>query len=169
MGIDTGITVEHPLTGVQLPVWVANFVLMEYGSGAVMSVPGHDQRDWEFATKYDIPIVQVITPADPADQPSCDLSQAAYTEYGTVINSGEFDGLSFQAAFDAIADALVAKNAGRRVTNYRLRDWGVSRQRYWGCPIPIFIALTVVSYPCQRVNCRWYCRPMLSSKGSAHR
>ncbi len=133
-GVATAITVKHPLTGADLPVWVANFVLMEYGSGAVMSVPGHDQRDWEFARKYDIPIVQVIAPA--ADEP-CNLDEAAFTAHGVLVNSGEFDGLTSAAAFDGIADALADKGAGRRVTNYRLRDWGVSRQRYWGCPIPM--------------------------------
>ncbi len=133
-GVATALTVKHPLTGDDLPVWVANFVLMEYGSGAVMSVPGHDQRDWEFARKYDIPIVQVIAPA--GDE-TCDLDEAAFTEHGVLVNSGEFDGLTSAAAFEGIADALAANNAGRRVTNYRLRDWGVSRQRYWGCPIPM--------------------------------
>lgn len=130
----TELSVTHPLTGEALPVWVANFVLMEYGSGAVMSVPGHDQRDWEFARKYDIPIVQVI---EPMGNEPCDLEQAAFVDYGRLVNSGEFDGLDFEAGFNAIADALEKKNAGRRVTNYRLRDWGVSRQRYWGCPIPM--------------------------------
>lgn len=133
-GVATHLSVVHPLSGEALPVWVANFVLMEYGSGAVMSVPGHDQRDWEFAHKYNIPIVQVVEPA--GDAP-CDLAEAAFTDYGQLINSGEFDGLDFTSAFDAIADALAAKERGRRVTNYRLRDWGVSRQRYWGCPIPM--------------------------------
>lgn len=133
-GLATGFTVEHPLTGEHLPVWVANFVLMEYGSGAVMSVPGHDQRDWEFARKYDIPIVQVI---EPVAQGLCDISKAAYTDYGQLVNSGEYTGLTSAAAFDAIADALAAQSRGRRVTNLRLRDWGVSRQRYWGCPIPM--------------------------------
>ncbi|MGK0261226.1 MAG: leucyl-tRNA synthetase, partial [Candidatus Azotimanducaceae bacterium] len=133
-GVVTDITVTHPLTGEALPVWVANFVLMEYGSGAVMSVPGHDQRDWEFATKYGIPIVQVIEPT--ADEP-CDISEAAFVTRGRVANSGQFDGLEFDEAFDAIAQALAEKDAGRKVTNYRLRDWGVSRQRYWGCPIPM--------------------------------
>ncbi len=133
-GVATALTVKHPLTGADLPVWVANFVLMEYGSGAVMSVPGHDQRDWEFARKYDIPVVQVIAPEGDDD---CDLEEAAFTEPGVLVNSGEFDGLTSAAAFDGIADALAAKSAGRRVTNYRLRDWGVSRQRYWGCPIPM--------------------------------
>jgi leucyl-tRNA synthetase len=133
-GVVTDITVTHPMTGEALPVWVANFVLMEYGSGAVMSVPGHDQRDWEFATKYGIPIVQVIEPI--ADEP-CDISEAAFVTRGRVANSGQFDGLEFDEAFDAIAQALAEKDAGRKVTNYRLRDWGVSRQRYWGCPIPM--------------------------------
>jgi leucyl-tRNA synthetase len=133
-GVPTSLTVQHPLTGQPLPVWVANFVLMEYGSGAVMSVPGHDQRDWEFARKYGIPIRQVIEPADDA---ACDLEQAAFTDQGRLVNSGEFDGLTSAEAFDAIADALAAKGFGRRRTNYRLRDWGVSRQRYWGCPIPM--------------------------------
>jgi len=134
-GIDTGLTVAHPLTGDSLPVWVANFVLMDYGSGAVMSVPGHDQRDWEFARKYGIPIRQVIEPVDA--EAHCDLEKEAYTAYGRLVNSGEYDGQTSAEAFDAIALALEARNLGRRQTNYRLRDWGVSRQRYWGCPIPM--------------------------------
>ena len=133
-GVATNFTVTHPITGEALPVWIANFVLMEYGSGAVMSVPGHDQRDWEFARKYDIPILQVI---EPVGDETCDLEQEAFVAHGRLVNSGEFDGLDFQGAFDAIAEALAAKELGRRVTNYRLRDWGVSRQRYWGCPIPM--------------------------------
>lgn len=133
-GVATHLKVTHPLTGDLLPVWVANFVLMEYGSGAVMSVPGHDQRDWEFASKYGIPIVQVV---EPTGDEVCDIQVEAFTEHGRLVNSGEFDGLEFDAAFDAIADALAKRETGRRVTNYRLRDWGVSRQRYWGCPIPM--------------------------------
>ncbi len=136
LGMATGLSVTHPLTGDSVPVWVANFVLMEYGSGAVMSVPGHDQRDWEFARKYGLPIKQVIEPANSEDA-TCDLETAAYTAKGSLINSGEFDGLGFEAAFDAIAEALGSKQLGERQVNYRLRDWGVSRQRYWGCPIPI--------------------------------
>ncbi|MBT4491951.1 MAG: leucine--tRNA ligase [Gammaproteobacteria bacterium] len=135
-GMATGFEVTHPITGKAVPVWVANFVLMEYGSGAVMSVPGHDQRDWEFARKFDLPIQQVIAPL-PDSEEVCDLDKSAFTAYGTLVNSGDFDGLDFSAAFDAIADALVAKGLGERQVNYRLRDWGVSRQRYWGCPIPI--------------------------------
>lgn len=135
-GMATGFSVSHPLTGESVPVWVANFVLMEYGSGAVMSVPGHDQRDWEFANKYDLPIKQVIEPGKDSET-VCDLDSAAFTEKGVLVNSDEFDGLEFPRAFDAIADALGKKNLGERQVNYRLRDWGVSRQRYWGCPIPI--------------------------------
>jgi leucyl-tRNA synthetase len=134
LGMDTGVTVTHPLTGKAVPVWVANFVLMSYGSGAVMSVPGHDQRDWEFATRYGLPIVQVIAPV--GDE-NCDLGEAAFTDKGVLVNSGEFDGLDFQQAFNTIADRLEAQGRGQRTVNFRLRDWGVSRQRYWGAPIPI--------------------------------
>ena len=133
-GIATQATVEHPLTGKPLPVWVANFVLMEYGSGAVMSVPAHDQRDWEFARKYDIAVAQVIEPLADED---CDMATAAFTAKGRLINSGEFDGLTSAEAFEQIIAALQEREAGRSITNYRLRDWGVSRQRYWGCPIPM--------------------------------
>ncbi len=135
-GMATGMTASHPLTGKDIPIWVANFVLMEYGSGAVMSVPAHDQRDWEFAVKYRLPILQVIKPAAGSDG-ECDLSKEAYVDHGQCVNSGDFDGLGFEAAFSAIAEALEEKGLGARQVNYRLRDWGVSRQRYWGCPIPI--------------------------------
>ncbi|MAI63861.1 MAG: leucine--tRNA ligase, partial [Alteromonas sp.] len=135
-GCATGLEVIHPLTGEKLPIWIANFVLMEYGSGAVMAVPGHDQRDWEFATKYNLPIQQVIT-AKAGDEDKCDLSKAAYTEKGSLINSDKFNGLDFDAAFNGIAEALEVKGCGQRKVNYRLRDWGVSRQRYWGTPIPM--------------------------------
>ncbi len=133
-GCATGIFAIHPLTGEQLPVWVANFVLMDYGSGAVMAVPGHDQRDYEFASKYGLNIKQVVA-ASSGD--AADLSQAAYTEKGTLINSAEFDGLEFADAFKAIADRLASLGKGEVKVNYRLRDWGVSRQRYWGTPIPM--------------------------------
>jgi len=135
-GCDTGLHAIHPLTGELLPVWVANFVLMDYGSGAVMAVPGHDQRDWEFATKYDLTIKQVIAPADDAKE-TCDLTASAYTEKGTLIHSDKFDGLAFDDAFNHIATELENKGVGTRKVNYRLRDWGVSRQRYWGSPIPM--------------------------------
>ncbi len=131
-GVDTGLKAIHPLTGELVQVWSANFVLMDYGSGAVMSVPGHDQRDWEFATKYGLEITQVI-----AGTEDDDITKAAITEKNTLINSGEFDGLNFEEAFKAISDKLIAENKGNVKVNYRLRDWGVSRQRYWGTPIPM--------------------------------
>ena len=136
-GLPLGITVDHPLTGAPIPVWVANFVLMGYGTGAVMSVPGHDQRDWEFAQAFNLPIVQVIFPAD-GDNPG--VTTGAYTDKGVLGNSGEYDGLDYAAAFDAIANRLEAEQRAERQVRYRLRDWLVSRQRYWGCPIPILYA-----------------------------
>jgi leucyl-tRNA synthetase len=134
VGCNTGIVATHPITGEQVPVFVANFVLMSYGSGAVMAVPGHDQRDWEFAKKYGLPIKQVV---EPTDETQCDLDKCAFVQKGRLVNSGKFDGLSFTAAFDAIAEALTAQDKGYKTVNFRLRDWGVSRQRYWGAPIPI--------------------------------
>lgn len=134
-GIDTGIKAKHPITGDEVSVWVANYVLMDYGSGAVMAVPAHDQRDWEFAKKYDLEIKQVIAPEDGGD---IDLTKEAFVDKGVLVNSGEYDGLNFNAAFEAISQTLQAANKGKVTTNFRLRDWGVSRQRYWGSPIPIF-------------------------------
>ncbi|NMZ52136.1 leucine--tRNA ligase [Pseudomonas poae] len=134
-GLPTGLFVEHPLTGEKLPVWVANYVLMHYGDGAVMAVPAHDERDFEFATKYDLPIKSVVRTSSGDTNPA--PWQDAYGEHGTLINSGEFDGLDFAGAFDAIEVALIKKNLGASRTQFRLRDWGISRQRYWGCPIPI--------------------------------
>ncbi len=135
-GMALGIDALNPLTGERLPVWVANFVLMGYGTGAVMAVPGHDQRDWEFARKYHLPIIQVT---EPSDAQPCDLAREAFVSKQNIrlVNSGKYDGLGFQAAFDAIADDLAAAGKGRRRVNYRLRDWLVSRQRYWGAPVPI--------------------------------
>ena len=135
-GMATGESVIHPITGEDIPVWIANFVLMDYGSGAVMAVPGHDQRDWEFATQYNLPIKPVIKPM--TDDAKYDLSQQAWCEKtGITINSGQFDGLDFNDAFQAVANVLENMGIGRITTNYRLRDWGVGRQRYWGCPIPV--------------------------------
>lgn len=133
-GMATGLYGIHPLTGKEVPIWVANFVLMHYGTGAVMAVPAHDQRDFEFASKYGLPIHQVIAPAN---NEAVDLTKAAFTDYGMTINSGEFDGLDFEAAFNGIASKLEQIGVGKRQVNYRLRDWGVSRQRYWGAPIPM--------------------------------
>ena len=133
-GMATGLFAIHPLTGEKLPIWVANFVLMHYGTGAVMAVPAHDQRDFEFAQKYDLPIKQVIAPL--ADE-EIDLTKQAFVEHGKLVNSAEFDGLDFDGAFNGIADKLEKLGVGKRQVNYRLRDWGVSRQRYWGAPIPM--------------------------------
>ncbi|MBL4609011.1 MAG: leucine--tRNA ligase [Pseudomonadales bacterium] len=134
MGMDTGLKAIHPITGKEIPIWIANFVLMSYGSGAVMAVPAHDQRDWEFAGKYSLPINPVIKANDGSEW---DFSQAAFVEKGLLNNSGQFDGLSSEQAFTAIAEHLEAEGSGERKTNFRLRDWGVSRQRYWGTPIPM--------------------------------
>ena len=133
-GMATGLFAIHPLTGEKLPIWVANFVLMHYGTGAVMAVPAHDQRDFEFAQKYSLPIKQVIAPL--ADE-KIDLTKQAFTEHGKLVNSAEFDGKDFDGAFNGIADKLEKLGVGKRQVNYRLRDWGVSRQRYWGAPIPM--------------------------------
>jgi leucyl-tRNA synthetase len=185
-GMATGLWAIHPITGEDLPIYVANFVLMGYGTGAVMAVPAHDQRDWEFASAYGLPIRPVIVPpevrdalneivgdvAQHADPFQAALSggavdaydtaaavevvqgyldaiqhQAAYTERGTLINSGELNGMDFDAAFAALAQQLESEGRGQRKINYRLRDWGVSRQRYWGCPIPMVLCPTCGDVP----------------------
>lgn len=134
-GVATGMTAVHPISGEEIPIWVANFVLMQYGSGAVMSVPAHDQRDWEFAQKYNLPIKEVIKPTSGTH----DLSQSAYTGEGTLINSRQFDSQSSTAAMKSITEFLEQNDSGKATINYRIRDWGVSRQRYWGAPIPMII------------------------------
>lgn len=133
-GMATGLFAIHPLTGEKLPIWVANFVLMHYGTGAVMAVPAHDQRDFEFAQKYGLQIKQVI---EPIANEEIDLTKQAFTEHGKLVNSAEFNGKDFDDAFNGIADKLEKLGVGKRQVNYRLRDWGVSRQRYWGAPIPM--------------------------------
>jgi len=133
-GMDTGFKAAHPITGEEVPVYAANFVLADYGSGAVMSVPAHDQRDYEFAEKYNLPIKQVIFPAN---DEVCDIDKAAFTEKGVLQNSAQFDSKTSAEAFEAIAEYLSAEGKGEKQVNFRLRDWGVSRQRYWGTPIPI--------------------------------
>ena len=139
-GLDTGLTALHPVTGEEVPVWIANYVLMDYGSGAVMAVPAHDERDFAFANKYQLPIKQVIASTAKGDEP---FDRAQWQEwYGRktdiqLVNSGDFDGLTFKKAFDAVAKTLIDSNKGSVKTNFRLRDWGVSRQRYWGSPIPM--------------------------------
>lgn len=134
LGIKTGLEVFHPITNDNIPIWIANYVLLDFGTGAVMGVPGHDARDFEFAKKYHLPIKQVI---QAVEKPEQDVRLGAITEKGTLIHSGAFSGLNFKEAFKAIADSLQEKGLGETATHWRLRDWGVSRQRYWGAPIPI--------------------------------
>jgi len=142
-GVDSGLTCKHPITGETVPIWIANFVLMGYGTGAVMSVPSHDQRDYEFAKKYNIPMREVISPIGDL----LDTSKEAFVEKGTLINSGNFDGMDFDQAFKAIGKTLSDLGLGKQKINYRLRDWGISRQRYWGCPIPIINCKNCGSVP----------------------
>ena len=147
-GVDSGLACKHPITGEDVPIWIANFVLMAYGTGAVMSVPSHDQRDYEFAKKYSIPMREVISPIDDL----LDTSKEAFVEKGVLINSGDFDGMGFDQAFKAISKTLSSLNLGKQKINYRLRDWGVSRQRYWGCPIPIVNCKKCGSVPVNLVD-----------------
>jgi leucyl-tRNA synthetase len=135
-GVPTGLHVRHPLTDDLLPVWIANYVLMSYGEGAVMAVPAHDQRDFEFANKHDLPVEVVVKPQE-GELPRVETMQSAFTEHGTIVNSGDYDGMTTAQAIDAIAGELKKRGLGEKRTVFRLRDWGISRQRYWGCPIPI--------------------------------
>ena len=132
-GLDTGIRAKNPFTGKEIPVWVANFVLSGYGTGAVMAVPAHDQRDYEFATKFGLSIVPVVRPADDSELPK----DKAYVDYGVLFDSGEFSGMPSEQARLAIAAEAQRRGIGKPAVNYHLRDWGISRQRYWGTPIPI--------------------------------
>ena len=143
-GVDTGLRVQHPISGETVPVWAANFVLMGYGTGAVMSVPAHDQRDYDFAKKYGLGIKAVIAPKAGEE---ADISEQAFTEKGILVNSGPFDGLKSKQALHEMAKALGEKGLGEKQTNYRLRDWGISRQRYWGCPIPVVYCPTCGPVP----------------------
>lgn len=146
-GYKLSYTVVHPLTGESLPIYIANFVLMSYGTGAIMSVPAHDERDFAFATKYSLPIQRVITPNDENESDS-----GVYTGQGVLTNSGEFDGLSTEDAKIKISEVMESRGLGERKTNFRLKDWGISRQRYWGCPIPFVVCNTCGTVPVEETS-----------------
>jgi leucyl-tRNA synthetase len=136
-GMFTGAYCVNPMTGEDVPIWLGNYVISEYGSGAVMAVPAHDQRDWEFAREYGLPIKVVIAPDENSDAGDSLVENGAFVEYGVLVNSGEFNGLPSEEAKTKIAEYMEARVIGGRTVNYRLRDWCLSRQRYWGCPIPV--------------------------------
>ncbi|HDZ84419.1 MAG TPA: leucine--tRNA ligase, partial [Nitrospirae bacterium] len=167
-GVDTGFHAINPLTGESIPVYAANFVLMEYGTGAVMAVPAHDQRDFEFAKKYDIPIRVVVLPKDVKIVKAEDM-ECANEEYGILVNSGEYSGLSSNDAKEKIADYIENKNLGKRVVNYKLRDWGISRQRYWGTPIPMIYCEScgIVSVPEEQLPVELPMDAVLTGTGSS--
>jgi leucyl-tRNA synthetase len=157
-GMLTGLFVTHPVTGAKVDVWVGNYVLMSYGDGAVMGVPAHDERDFAFALKYDLPIKQVVSVKNQS------FNDQAWQEwYGdkqncVCVNSGELDGLSQKAAVTKVAELLAAKGLGEKKTTWRLRDWGISRQRYWGTPIPIIHCDEHGAVPVPEKTCPWCCR-----------
>ena len=158
-GAFTGFYAIHPFNGARIPIYLANFVLMGYGTGAIFGCPAHDQRDLDFARKYDLAVTPVVVPEN-EDTSAFEIGKIAYTGPGRMANSDFLNGLTVEEAKAEVATRLEAKNQGERTINYRLRDWGISRQRYWGCPIPMIHALLAALCPCQRLICRSNCQKM---------